>query len=99
MRDDYRKRRDFITNALQQLGFTITAPAGAFYVFPRIPDWLQQDDTQFAIALANEAKVAVIPGSCFGDSGRQHIRISYATSMAQLQEAVQRIAAYLDSKK
>ena len=99
MRDDYRKRRDFITNALQQLGFTITAPAGAFYVFPRIPDWLQQDDTQFAIALANEAKVAVIPGSCFGDSGRQYIRISYATSMAQLQEAVQRIAAYLDSKK
>ncbi|MBD9095758.1 MAG: aminotransferase class I/II-fold pyridoxal phosphate-dependent enzyme, partial [Weissella confusa] len=66
MKAEYAARRDYLVKALRELGFAIPQPAGAFYVFAQIPDGLVQDDVAFSLALAQEGKVAVIPGSAFG---------------------------------
>ncbi|TVV34258.1 aminotransferase class I/II-fold pyridoxal phosphate-dependent enzyme [Weissella cibaria] len=95
MKAEYAARRDYLVKALRELGFAIPQPAGAFYVFAQIPDGLVQDDVAFSLALAQEGKVAVIPGSAFGIGGAGYIRLSYAASLADLQTAVARIAAFI----
>ncbi|WP_195318051.1 aminotransferase class I/II-fold pyridoxal phosphate-dependent enzyme [Weissella cibaria] len=95
MKAEYAARRDYLVKALRELGFAIPQPAGAFYVFAQIPDGLEQDDVAFSLALAQEGKVAVIPGSAFGIGGAGYIRLSYAASLADLQTAVARIAAFI----
>ena len=95
MKAEYAARRDYLVKALRELGFAIPQPAGAFYVFAQIPDELEQDDVAFSLALAQEGKVAVIPGSAFGIGGAGYIRVSYAASLADLQTAVARIAAFI----
>lgn len=95
MKAEYAARRDYLVKALRELGFAIPQPAGAFYVFAQIPDGLDQDDVAFSLALAQEGKVAVIPGSAFGIGGAGYIRLSYAASLADLQTAVARIAAFI----
>ncbi|MFL4497846.1 aminotransferase class I/II-fold pyridoxal phosphate-dependent enzyme [Weissella sp. MSCH1] len=95
MKAEYSARRDYLVKALRELGFAIPQPAGAFYVFAQIPDGLDQDDGAFSLALAQEGKVAVIPGSAFGIGGAGYIRLSYAASLADLQTAVARIAAFI----
>ena len=84
MKDAYEQRRDFVVNNLQKLGFELINPQGAFYVFVKIPEQYGNDDLKFATDLANEGKVAVIPGSFFGAGGQGYVRISYATSMENL---------------
>lgn len=91
MKAAYEKRRDFLVVALQKLGFGVTTPHGAFYVFAKIPADQGTDDVQFATKLAKEGNVAVIPGSYFGDGGKGYLRLSYATSMDNLKLAVNRI--------
>lgn len=91
MKAAYEARRDFLVDALQKLGFSVTTPHGAFYVFAKIPTNQGTDDVQFATKLAKEGKVAVIPGSYFGDGGEGYLRLSYATSMDNLKLAVERI--------
>lgn len=91
MKDAYEKRRDFLVAALKKLGFTVATPNGAFYVFAKLPADQGTDDVAFATKLANEGKVAVIPGSYFGDGGEGYLRMSYATSMDNLKLAVGRI--------
>lgn len=95
MKAEYAARRDYLVKALRELGFAIPQPAGAFYVFAQIPDGLEQDDVAFSLALAQEGKVAVIPGSAFGIGGAGYIRFSYAASLADLQTAVARIATFI----
>ncbi|WP_283582846.1 aminotransferase class I/II-fold pyridoxal phosphate-dependent enzyme [Limosilactobacillus difficilis] len=95
MRDEYKRRRDFLAPALQKLGFGLTKPVGAFYIFAKIPANQNQDDVAFATALAKEAHVATTPGSFFGAGGKGYLRISYAASMANIKESVQRITAFL----
>ena len=95
MKAEYAARRDYLVKALRELGFAIPQPAGAFYVFAQIPDGLEQDDVAFSLALAQEGKVAVIPGSAFGIGGAGYIRLSYAASLADLQTAVARIATFI----
>lgn len=95
MKAEYAARRDYLVKALRELGFAIPQPAGAFYVFAQIPDGLEQDDVAFSLALAQEGKVAVIPGSTFGIGGAGYIRLSYAASLADLQTAVARIATFI----
>lgn len=95
MKAEYAARRDYLVKALRELGFAIPQPAGAFYVFAQIPDELEQDDVAFSLALAQEGKVAVIPGSAFGIGGAGYIRLSYAASLADLQTAVARIATFI----
>ena len=98
MKDAYEQRRDFVVNSLQKLGFELINPQGAFYVFAKIPKQYGNDDLKFATDLANEGKVAVIPGSFFGAGGQGYVRISYATSMENLTGALDNIASFINKE-
>lgn len=98
MKDAYEQRRDFVVNNLQKLGFELINPQGAFYVFAKIPKQYGNDDLKFATDLANEGKVAVIPGSFFGAGGQGYVRISYATSMENLTGALDNIASFINKE-
>lgn len=96
MKAAYLKRRDFLVAALNKLGFGITTPNGAFYVFAKLPAQFGTDDVKFATNLAQKGKVAVIPGSYFGAGGQGHLRISYATSLDNIKTAVDRIKHFVE---
>lgn len=96
MRDIYQHRRDFIVAQLEALDFDVVNPEGAFYVFAKLPADLGEDGDAFALKLANEGKVAVIPGSGFSDSAKAYIRISYAASDDVLKEGMARLKKYID---
>ena len=93
------KRRDFIIEELQEVGFEIASPDGAFYIFAKIPANCPQNSWDFVRDLAKEAKVALIPGVSFGPGGEGYVRMSYAASMENLVEAVKRIKDYVQSRK
>ena len=95
MKKEYQARRDFLVKALNDLGFTVAKPNGAFYVFAKLPGSAGTDDVAFAKKLVHDAKVATIPGSYFGDGGEGYLRLSYATSMDNLKLAVDRIKEML----
>ncbi|WP_270309599.1 aminotransferase class I/II-fold pyridoxal phosphate-dependent enzyme [Weissella confusa] len=95
MKSAYRKRRDYVVAQMRRAGFKVMNPDGAFYVYAGIPETHNTNDREFALALAENAAVAVIPGSVFGPGGEGYIRLSYATSDAQLQEAMARIQNYM----
>jgi aminotransferase len=80
------------------MGLPCNVPAGAFYVFPRVTD-LGMDGQAFAEALLAEEEVAVVPGCAFGETGKGHIRCSYATSIEELREAFRRMARFVERKK
>ena len=98
MKHEYAKRREFMMKALQEVGFELARPDGAFYLFAKIPPSCPQNSWDFVRELAYEAKVALIPGVSFGPGGEGYVRLSYAASMAQLEEAARRIQAYVKSK-
>ncbi|MFT9005836.1 MAG: pyridoxal phosphate-dependent aminotransferase [Liquorilactobacillus hordei] len=99
MLKEYGKRRDFMIKELEEVGFKIASPDGAFYIFAKIPANCPQDSWKFVRALANEAHVAIIPGVSFGTGGDGYVRISYAASFESLQEAAKRIKKYVKNKK
>ena len=91
MRQEYDRRRRRISEALNAIpGVRCPLPEGAFYLFPEI-DYKGYDSWQLAEYLISEAHVAVTPGQAFGESARKNIRLTYATSMENLTEAVERI--------
>jgi len=90
MREEYDKRRKFLYVSLIKMGFECFEPKGAFYIFPSIKKY-RISDTEFAERLLKEEKVAVVPGSAFGENGEGFIRIAYSTSMDNLKEAVIRL--------
>ncbi len=96
MRKSYRRRRNYIVEALNQIGLNCHLPGGAFYVFPSIQNTGLTSE-QFAEQLLMKERVAVVPGNAFGESGEGYIRCSYATSLQQLQEAIRRIEKFLQS--
>ena len=98
MKEAYKQRRDFVVDALKQLDFDITTPNGAFYIFAKIPAQFGNNDLKFATDLANQGKVAVIPGSFFGAGGQGYVRISYATSMDTLKQAMTNIAEFINKE-
>ncbi|MCD8505878.1 MAG: aminotransferase class I/II-fold pyridoxal phosphate-dependent enzyme [Alkalibacterium thalassium] len=98
MRDQYLKRRDVVVEKLSALGFEIAEPTGAFYVFAKVPERLKQNSYDFCYDLAKETKVAIIPGSAFGDAGEGYVRLSYAASLDNIQTAMDRIARYMENK-
>jgi aminotransferase len=98
MRAEYAKRRDYVVDRLSKMGFDIVLPNGAFYVFPSIKQF-GKDSFSFATELLHEAKVAVVPGSAFSQFGEGYIRISYATDLAKLQQAMDRIEHYIKQLK
>lgn len=98
MKAEYMKRRDILVAGLEKAGFSCPNPNGAFYVFAKIPAGLNQNSEEFCYDLAKEAKVALIPGSYFLPGGEGYVRISYAASEENIQEAVSRIQKYVDKQ-
>lgn len=94
MRRQYDTRRRFLVSELRDIGMSCFEPKGAFYVFPHIPDCGLSSE-EFCSRLLMEQRVAVVPGSAFGESGEGHVRISYSYSMNHLREACSRIRAFL----
>lgn len=94
MRRSYRRRRNYVVQSLNNIGLDCHNPGGAFYVFPSIKKTGLTSE-QFAEHLLLAEKVAVVPGSAFGESGEGYVRCSYATSMEQLQEALKRIERFI----
>jgi len=99
MREEYRKRRDFVYEQLQHLGYEVVKPTGAFYIFAKIPEGYKQDSMAFCVDLAEKESLAIIPGAAFGLGGQGYVRISYAASMENLKDAMQRIEHYMENNK
>ncbi len=96
MREEYRRRRDFIVKGLNSIyGFECTKPAGAFYVFSSI-EKLGVKSAELCERLLRKAGVAAVPGSEFGPYGEGHIRFSYATSMENIKGALARIKSMVE---
>lgn len=93
----YEDRLEFMKTGLEKLGFEMSTPQGAFYIFAKIPDTFGTDDEAFANELATKAKVGVTPGRYFGKGGQGYVRMSYASSTEQLQEALKRIAKFVEN--
>lgn len=94
MREEYNQRRRYLMHRFRQMGLQCFEPYGAFYCFPCIKEFGMTSD-QFAEALLNAEKVAVVPGTAFGDCGEGFIRISYAYSLDSLKEALDRMERYI----
>lgn len=95
MRAEYQKRRNYIYDAMASLGFDIAKPNGAFYIFAKIPDGYIQNSYDFCVDLAQKAKIAFVPGIAFGDAGEGYVRLSYASSMDEIMEAMKRLETYM----
>lgn len=98
MREAYDQRRRFLISELRRIGFQVFEPFGAFYVFPSIKQFGMTSD-EFATKLLEEEKVAVVPGTAFGDCGEGFLRISYAYSIEDLKKALTRIEAFVNRHK
>lgn len=95
MRESYNQRRRYLMNAFKEMGLPCFEPFGAFYVFPCIKEFNMTSE-EFAFALLDAKKLAVVPGSAFGDSGEGFIRISYAYSLDKLKAAMQKLSEYVE---
>ena len=94
MRAAYNQRRRFLMNAFKEMGLECFEPYGAFYVFPCIKEFGMTSD-EFVGRFLEEEKVAVVPGTAFGDCGEGFLRISYAYSLEHLREAVGRLERFI----
>ena len=84
---------------LTEMGFECSQPMGAFYIFAKIPPFLDQDDNKLIYQLANEAKVAVTAESNFGKGGEGYLRFSYATSIEQIKKGMDRLAEFCEKEQ
>ncbi len=98
MKKSYRQRRNYVVHAFKEMGLACHLPGGAFYVFPSISETGLTAE-EFAEQLLQQEKVAVVPGNVFGESGKGHIRVSYAASLEQLEEAMKRMKRFVDGVK
>ena len=94
MRESYNQRRNFLMNAFKEMGLPCFEPFGAFYVFPCIKEFNMTSE-EFAFALLDAEKLAVVPGTAFGDCGEGFLRISYAYSIEKLKIAMERIDHFI----
>ncbi len=92
---DYEQRRTLIYTELNRIGLTTAEPKGAFYIFPDI-SITGLTATEFCEKLLLEEKVMVLPGDSFGEQGKNHVRICYATSYEGIKEALQRIESFVN---
>lgn len=94
MRNSYNQRRRFLLHEFKRMKLECFEPKGAFYVFPNISEFGMTSE-EFATRFLMEEKVAVVPGSAFGDSGEGFLRISYAYSLEDLKEALGRLGRFV----
>ncbi|MGP1574464.1 aminotransferase class I/II-fold pyridoxal phosphate-dependent enzyme [Selenomonas sp.] len=95
---EYDRRRRLIYDGFLKLGLSCFEPKGAFYIFPNIASSGYTDE-EFAENLLRKEHVALVPGSAFGESGKDHIRCSYATSIDKISEALARIGNFLKNHR
>jgi aminotransferase len=98
MRQEYDRRRRTIVDGFNRLGLSCFEPRGAFYAFPSIKETGLSDE-EFCERLLTEERVAVVPGTAFGKSGAGHVRASYATSLSNIEEALNRVERFLGKLK
>lgn len=96
MRTAYNQRRNYLMRAFREMGLQCFEPFGAFYVFPSIQEFGLSSE-EFATRLLQEEKVAVVPGTAFGDCGEGFLRISYAYSIDDLKVALGRLQHFIDT--
>lgn len=95
MRESYNERRRFVLHMLSEMGIPCFEPLGAFYLFPCIKEFGLTSE-EFANRLLEEEKVAIVPGTAFGESGEGFLRISYAYSIENLRRALNRLAKFVE---
>ena len=95
MKKAYNERRKYLMRAFAELGMDCFEPYGAFYIFLCIKRFGMSSD-EFANRLLQEEKIAIVPGTAFGDSGEGYLRVSYAYSLEDLQKAISRIRRFVD---
>ncbi len=98
MRNEYNLRRKLIVKGFRDLGFDCFEPEGAFYIFPCIKNTGMTSE-EFCEKLLYQRRVAVVPGTAFGECGEGYIRVSYAYSMSHISEALRRIKLFLEDEK
>ncbi len=96
MRTEYDRRRKFMLSKLRGMGLKCFEPFGAFYIFPNIAEFGLTSD-EFAMKFLDEHRVAVVPGTAFGDSGEGFLRMSYASSLSNLKTAMERLEVFINS--
>ena len=94
MRESYNQRRRYLMHAFKKMGLDCFEPFGAFYMFPSIKRFGMTSE-EFATRFLEEEKVAVVPGTAFGDCGEGFLRISYAYSLEQLKVALERLERFI----
>lgn len=94
MRTAYNQRRRYLMNAFREMKLECFEPYGAFYVFPCIKEFGMTSEA-FATRFLEEEKVAVVPGTAFGDCGEGYLRISYAYSLENLKVAIERLERFV----
>ncbi|MCD8917929.1 aminotransferase class I/II-fold pyridoxal phosphate-dependent enzyme [Staphylococcus gallinarum] len=96
MNEAYIERRDYLIERLEALGFELDAkPEGAFYIFPSIKQFTD-NDFDFCVDVLEKAHVAMVPGSSFTDIGQGYVRISYAYELDALKEGMRRLESYIN---
>lgn len=95
MREAYNQRRRFLMHELKRMRLECFEPYGAFYIFPCIKEFGMTSE-EFATRFLEEEKVAVVPGTAFGECGEGFLRISYAYSLEDLKEAIGRLGSFVD---
>ena len=94
MREQYHRRRDLIVRRFNEIGLTCHSPRGSFYAFPNIAA-TGLTEKEFAVGLLQEHKVAVVPGTAFGENGTGHVRACFATGYEQIIDACDRVERFV----
>jgi len=98
MREQYHRRRDLIVRRFNQIGLKCHSPRGSFYAFPDVAGTgLTEKD--FAVGLLQQERVAVVPGTAFGENGTGHVRACFATSYEQIVDACDRIERFVNQAR
>lgn len=96
MRDEYDQRRRFMLTRLRGMGLKCFEPFGAFYIFPNIAEFGMASE-EFAMRFLKEYKVAIVPGTAFGECGEGFLRMSYASSLSNLKTAMERLEEFINT--
>jgi aminotransferase len=97
MREQYHRRRDLIVRRFNEIGLTCHSPRGSFYAFPNVSA-TGRSEKDFAVGLLQAQKVAVVPGTAFGEGGTGHVRACFATSYEQIVDACDRVDRFVNAK-
>lgn len=99
MRNEYKKRRDYVYNRLINMGLHVNKPDGAFYFFPKFPIKDKLSSFQLGVNLVRDGKIALVPGDSFSSLGEGYMRLSYAYDIETIKLGLDRLEAFLQMEK